>query len=85
MYVIGIDGGGTKTCIAVFDINGTYYGIKNCDFPSRIDSVSFDEVHFMIQRVIVDFFAEKEIAKNGLFRISSIFLGLGGSYSQIIY
>ncbi|PAT01700.1 hypothetical protein CI105_05500 [Candidatus Izimaplasma bacterium ZiA1] len=76
MYIIGIDGGGTKTKVCVFDILGNYHGELVCG-PSSIDTrdinESLKEIKETIFRILDD--------KNDIY-ISSAFLGLGGISSK---
>ncbi|TFH30702.1 MAG: hypothetical protein E4G98_01570 [Promethearchaeota archaeon] len=75
MYVVGIDGGGTKTSIALFDITGKYYGTQIESYPSCLDSKSFEKTNPQLEKSIIKLIpphSEEEIV------LSSIFLGLGG-------
>jgi N-acetylglucosamine kinase-like BadF-type ATPase len=78
MYIVGVDGGGTKTSAIVFDTEGKFYGKKTKEFPSSIDSVSIEQVHHQIEELIIDIIAKK---KDNII-LTSIFLGLGGIASS---
>ena len=77
-YIVGIDGGGTKTSAIVFDTDGKFYGKKTKQFPSSIDSVPIDQVHLQIEELIIEILAEN----NTDIILTSIFLGLGGITSR---
>ena len=82
MFVIGIDGGGTKTSIAIFDIAGKFYGIRTYKFSSSIDTVSFEIAHVMIKQALSEFLTNITPQRPEKIKISSIFLGLGGIVTE---
>jgi len=78
MYIIGIDGGGTKTKISIIDEFGTYLG-SDISGPSSIDTV---DINVTLENISVAI--NNIITKNnfGNIHISSIFAGLGGIGSE---
>ena len=78
VYIVGVDGGGTKTSVIVFDTEGKFYGKKTRQFPSSIDSVPIEHVHNQIEELIIEIIAKK---KDNII-LTSIFLGLGGIASS---
>jgi N-acetylglucosamine kinase-like BadF-type ATPase len=72
MYIVGVDGGGTKTKVAVFTKQQVLIGVKEVIKPSSIDTVSIKESIQTIVSIIKDIIPIEE------FFVRSIFLGLGG-------
>lgn len=77
MYVVGVDGGGTKTSVIVFDVSGKCYGLRIYSFPSSIDSVPIDQVHHQIEQAVIELIPQNQED----IVLSAIFLGLGGIVS----
>ena len=71
MFVIGIDGGGTKTKACLMDETGEILGIGNSG-PSSIDTVTLGTTIKHIKEAILDCFVNKE------YKISAAYVGLGG-------
>lgn len=72
MYIIGVDGGGTKTKVIVYTLQGVLVGVKEVKQPSSIDTVSIKDSIRLICSMI------KDVIISDSFKISSIFIGLGG-------
>ncbi|MCM0647302.1 hypothetical protein NBE98_02800 [Clostridium swellfunianum] len=71
MYVVGIDGGGTKTKACLMDEQGKIIGIGNSG-PSSIDTVSLEVSIKNIKQAILESFGTKE------YTIEGAYVGLGG-------
>jgi len=71
MYVLGIDGGGTKTAVAILDENGNLVGV-GVSGPSSVDTVSIETTKNSINEAIRQVISEDNI------EIQSVFAGLGG-------
>lgn len=71
MYVIGIDGGGTKTKACLMNAYGEVLGIGYSG-PSSIDTVPLCTTITHIKEAILECFDNKE------YKISSAYVGLGG-------
>ena len=78
MYIIGIDGGGTKTKVSLMDEFGTYLG-SDISGPSSIDTVDFDVALENISIAINNIIKKNNL---GNIHISSVFSGLGGIGSK---
>lgn len=77
MNIVGVDGGGTKTKVAVFTEKQVLIGVKEVKKPSSIDTVSIKESIETIVSMIKEIIPEEE------FFVKSIFLGLGGISNNI--
>src|SRR5690554_871921 len=75
MYVLGIDGGGTKTAVAVLDLNGNLIS-TSISGPSSIDTVSIEETKRNIKKAV------KNIIGNKKSVFKSVFAGIGGITSS---
>lgn len=75
MIYCGVDGGGTKTKIAIAK-DDEILDVINCG-PSSIDTVSLLEMKNTIENALSEFYKKHDIAK-----IDSIYLGLGGIATQ---
>ncbi len=75
MYIIGVDGGGTKTSVAIFDINGQFIGAKSEQVPSSIDTTTCENSAKHIYDIICAILKEHQKPKGP---IASIFIGVGG-------
>ncbi len=78
MYIVGVDGGGTKTSAIVFDTEGKFHGKKTRQFASSIDSVLIEQVHHQIEDLIIEIIGKS----TDQIVLTSIFLGLGGIASS---
>ena len=71
MFVIGIDGGGTKTKACLMDESGVILGIGNSG-PSSIDTVPLVTTIKCIKEAIL------ECLDNKVYKIAAVYVGLGG-------
>lgn len=71
MYVVGIDGGGTKTKACLMDEHGNILGIGNSG-PSSIDTVSLEVSVENIRLAISESFGRNE------YKLDGLYAGLGG-------
>ncbi len=78
MYILGVDGGGTKTKVSLITDLGVYIG-SAISGPSSIDTVSSEISLKNIQDGLQQILRENDIED---IRISSVFAGLGGISSE---
>ncbi len=73
-YVIGIDGGGTKSVINIADLNGKIIS-RGLGGPTNIKSASLDEVHTVLKELM-----ENAVSKSGLLidDCASVCIGTAG-------
>lgn len=74
-FVIGIDGGGTRTRAVVVDESGTVIGL-GLSGPSDFDAVGYETAKTNLHSAI------REAAQNRLAEITSIHLGIAGVVSE---
>lgn len=75
MYVLGIDGGGTKTAAVILDIKGNLIG-SAIEGPSSIDTVPLTETKKNIELAV------RKIIKEDDIKVVSVFAGIGGIISS---
>ncbi|WP_371805125.1 BadF/BadG/BcrA/BcrD ATPase family protein [Candidatus Lokiarchaeum ossiferum] len=77
MYIVGVDGGGTKTSVIVFRATGECCGMRTNPFSSSIDSAPIEIVHRQIEQAIIDLIPQTQEK----IYLAAIFLGMGGIVS----